>query len=59
MQVPVASHTMDKAASIPFEEDHALSKHNNTEKRPTTASAGSRATPPKTNENTKHNLRKD
>ncbi len=36
-----------------------MSGNNNVDKRPTTASKGSRATPPKTNENTKHNIRKD
>ncbi|MED1953748.1 hypothetical protein [Brevibacillus centrosporus] len=34
-----------------------MAKHNN--KRPTEASAGSRSTPPKTGENTGHNLRKE
>ncbi|EJL31981.1 hypothetical protein PMI05_00498 [Brevibacillus sp. BC25] len=36
-----------------------MSKHNNKDKRPTEASAGSRSTPPKTGENTGHNLRKE
>lgn len=36
-----------------------MSKHNNTDKRPTEASAGSRSTPPKTGENTRHNTRKE
>lgn len=36
-----------------------MAKHNNKDKRPTEAAAGSRRTPPHTGENTGHNLRKE
>lgn len=59
MVLSVKRQTTDVLLYYPRKEDFDMSKNNNTEKRPTTASAGSRATPPKTNENTTHNLRKD